>query len=154
MPKPSPLQTLIDLTQSRMDEAARTLGKLLASERADEQKLELLENYRTEYQGRFLAAAQDGLGQEAWRNYQEFLAKLDEAVDVQTQIVAQAKVRSAAGQQAWMAERTKSKAYDTLHKRMEMRESAKEAKREQKASDEHAVKNFLDQHKEGSEENG
>ncbi|MDD5296446.1 MAG: flagellar export protein FliJ [Rhodocyclaceae bacterium] len=147
MTKPSPLQTLIELTQNRMDEAARTLGKLLASERADEQKLELLINYRQEYHGRFLAAAQEGLGPEAWRNYQGFLGKLDDAVEQQTRLVAQAKERSVAGQQAWMAQRTKSKAYDTLNRRAESREAFKEAKREQKASDEHAVKNFLDQHK-------
>jgi len=148
MAQQSPLQTLIELTQSRLDEAARTLGKLLASERADEQKLELLVNYRKEYHEKFLLAAQEGLAPDAWRNYQGFLTKLDEAVDVQTQIVAQAKTRSVAGQQAWMAERTKSKAYDTLHRRMESREVSREAKREQKASDEHAVKNFLDQHRE------
>lgn len=34
-----------------------------------------------------------------------------------------------------------------MHKRQEMREAAREAKQEQKASDEHAVKNFLDQQK-------
>lgn len=147
MTKQSPLQTLIELTQNRLDDAARTLGKLLASERADGEKLQLLVSYRDEYRGRFVTAAQEGLGPEAWRNYQSFLGKLDEAVEQQTRIVAQARQRSTAGQQAWMAERTKSKAYGTLHQRQETREAAKEAKREQKASDEHAVKNFLDQHK-------
>lgn len=146
MPKQTPLETLIELAQNRMDEAARRLAKLLAGERADEQKLELLVNYRLEYQERFRTAAQAGLSPDAWRNFQSFLGKLDAAVEQQTQVVALSKERSAAGQQAWMAERTKSKAYDTLHKRVESREAAKEAKREQKAADEHAVKQFIEHH--------
>ncbi len=144
MAKPNPLQTLIDLTKDRLDEAARNLGKLLASERADEQKLEMLSNYRLEYYNRFMDAAQTGITPDAWSNYQGFLARLDEAVNLQTRIVTQAKQRSAVGQQTWLAERTKSKAYTTLQERMESRESAKEAKREQKAVDEHAVKKFLE----------
>ena len=143
MPKPNPLQTLIELSQTRLDEATRELGRLLASERADEQKLELLNTYRNEYQSRFVAAAQQGMGPEAWRNYQSFIGRLDEAVEHQSRIVNQAKGRSAAGQQAWMAERTKVKAYDKLHERIVTREAHREYRQEQKAADEHTVKNFL-----------
>lgn len=139
------LEMLIELTQNRLDDAARNLGKLLASERADEQKLELLTNYRHEYQNKFMAAAQNGLSPDAWSNYQVFLSRLDEAVALQTRIVTQAKQRSVAGQKVWMAERTKSKAYGTLQQRIESREAARESKREQKAADEHAVKGFLKQ---------
>ena len=143
MPKPNPLQTLIELSQTRLDDATRQLGQLLASERADGQKLQLLNDYRKEYQSRFLAAAQEGMGPEAWRNYQSFLGRLDEAVEHQTRVVNQAKERSAVGQQAWMAERTKVQAYDKLHQRMVARESSRESRQEQKAADEHSVKNFL-----------
>ena len=143
MPKPTPLQTLIELSQTRLDDATRQLGQLLASERADEEKLVLLNNYRQEYQNRFLAAAQEGMGPEAWRNYQSFLGKLDEAVEHQSRIVTQAKARSTAGQQSWLAERTKVQAYDKLHQRAMARETSREYRQEQKAADEHSVKNFL-----------
>lgn len=151
MTKQTPLHTLIELTQSRLDDATRELGHLLASEREDAQKLELLVNYRTEYQARFMSAAQDGMGLEAWRNYQSFLGRLDEAVDHQTRVVAEARERSAAGQQAWMAHRTKAKAYDKLSQRIDAREAVKEARQEQKAGDEHAVKNFLSHRDEDSD---
>ena len=143
MPKPTPLQTLIELSQTRLDDATRQLGQLLASERADEEKLVLLNNYRQEYQNRFLAAAQEGMGPEAWRNYQSFLGKLDEAVEHQSRIVTQAKARRTAGQQSWLAERTKVQAYDKLHQRAMARETSREYRQEQKAADEHSVKNFL-----------
>lgn len=143
MPKINPLQTLIELSQTRLDDATRLLGQLLASERADAEKLELLNNYRKEYQARFLAAAQEGMGPEAWRNFQSFLGKLDEAVEHQLRIVHQAKARSAAGQQAWMAERTKVQAYGKLRERQVEREASRESRQEQKAADEHSVKNFL-----------
>ena len=43
-----PLQPLLDLANNRMDEAARKLGELIASEHAVEEKLALLVDYRKE----------------------------------------------------------------------------------------------------------
>src|SRR5690606_11580153 len=78
--KPSPLQPLLELMQSRMDEAARRLGELIASETEGKHKLEMLQIYRAEYQQRFLQAAASGIGPDAWRNYSAFLVKIDEAI--------------------------------------------------------------------------
>ena len=59
--KAFPLQSLLDLSQSRMDDAARKLGQLLASEQEVEKTLALLEQYREEYETRFRQAAQSGI---------------------------------------------------------------------------------------------
>ena len=53
-----PLQPLLDLANNRMDEAARKLGELIASEHAVEEKLALLVDYRKEYHARFVEAVQ------------------------------------------------------------------------------------------------
>ena len=140
MPKPFPLQSLLDLSLERMDEAARHLGQLLACEQEVEKTLEMLLQYREEYQKRFCEAAQNGMGRDQWSNYRSFLGRLDEAVEQQRQRLAQSRQQTAAGQQAWLAQRTKVKAFDTLSQRHKALEARAEGRAEQRAQDEHAAK--------------
>ena len=63
-----PLKPLLVLTQTRMDDAARRLGELIASEQEGTRKLELLQNYRAEYEARFHDATRHGMSPETWRN--------------------------------------------------------------------------------------
>ena len=144
MTTPFPLKPLLDLTQNRMDEAARRLGELIASEQEGQRKLELLQNYRDEYSERFQDAARNGLSPEAWRNYSAFIGRIDEAIAVQKGQVDRSRQMTAAGQQDWMTQRNKVKAFDTLQKRHELGESKKAARIEQRQSDEHSAKRFRD----------
>jgi flagellar FliJ protein len=144
MSTPFPLKPLLDLTQTRMDEAARRLGELIASERESASKLELLQNYRAEYQQRFEEAARSGIGPEAWRNFSAFLGRIDEAIEVQLNSVDQSKRLTSAGQQAWLAQRNKVKAFGTLQQRHEAGEAKKLARQEQRALDEHSAKHHRD----------
>lgn len=144
MTEPFPLQPLLDQANTRMDEAARKLGELIASERAVEEKLELLVAYRKEYHARFVEAARNGIGPDAWRNFSAFLAKLDDAIAQQQKVVSDSKQRTEQGQQAWVDERNRVKAFDTLSHRHHHQQAQREAKREQKLTDEHAAKRFRD----------
>lgn len=145
-----PLQTILDLAQSQADDAAKELGRLLASEQQDEQRLKLLVDYRQEYAARFTAAARDGIGRDAWLNYRAFLTRLDEAIEAQTQAVALAKGRTAAGQRTWVGHRNKVKAFDTLSQKHQQAQLRHEARAEQRLSDEHAAQHFG----QGGEEEG
>ena len=98
MTEPFPLQPLLDLANSRMDDAARKLGELIASEQAVEDKLTLLQAYRKEYQDRFVEAARNGIGPDAWRNFSAFLGKLDDAIAQQQLIVSDSRQRTVQGQ--------------------------------------------------------
>lgn len=140
--KSFPLQSLLDLSQARMDDAARRLGQLLASEQEVEKTLTLLIQYRDEYEGRFREAASTGLSRDEWRNYQTFLGRLDEAIDHQLKLVDASRQRRAAGQQEWLDKRNRVKAFDTLSQRHKAKEERVEAKSEQRTQDEHAAKNF------------
>ena len=135
-----PLQTLLDLSHARMDEAARRLGQLLASEQEGNQKLLLLIQYRDEYQRRFLEEARQGLAREIWQNYQQFLARLDDAIAQQQQALAASKQRTSDGQKARLGERNKAKAFDTLSQRHRAGTLRAEGRVEQKLTDEHAAK--------------
>ncbi|MBL0284974.1 MAG: flagellar export protein FliJ [Zoogloea sp.] len=139
-----PLQPLLDLANNRMDEAARKLGELIASEHAVEEKLALLVDYRKEYHARFVEAVRNGIGPDAWRNFSAFLGKLDDAIAQQEKAVSVSRQRTEQGQQAWVDQRNKVKAFDTLSHRHQSLQSRKEAKQEQRLTDEHAAKQFRD----------
>jgi flagellar FliJ protein len=138
----NPIKTLLNHAHNKVDEATRRLGELLASEQACEVKLEMLVQYRLEYRGRFMQAARDGMAPDAWRNYSGFIAKLDDAIHAQQNVVDQSKRQTANGQQQWVHERNRMKAFDALSQRQIQEEQRKQNKQEQNISDEHAVKHF------------
>jgi flagellar FliJ protein len=137
-----PLQSILDLSQMKLEEATRRLGELITGEQQAAQRLELLAQYRDEYHARFLAAAQDGLSRDQWRNYQLFLDKLDTAISQAREMVAQSHQLTAAGQQEWLAKRGRVKAFDTLAQRHQARIDYAETRREQKALDEHSSRKY------------
>ena len=140
MAKPFSLQTVLELMQVRADEATRKLAQLIANERDAKTKLDMLMQYRDEYATRFSQAAQGGITQREWHNYQEFLNRLDEAIEAQRQTVALQARNTAAGQALWQQQRKKLKAIDTLSERHYASESVQEQKREQKTQDEFAAR--------------
>ena len=140
--KSFPLQTLLDLSNARMDDAARQLGQLVASEQEVETTLAVLLKYREEYESRFRQAARDGMTRDEWRNYQSFLGRLDEAIAQQRALAEASRLRTANGQKEWLDKRNKVKAFDTLSQRHREHEVRIEAKTEQREQDEHAAKGF------------
>ncbi|MBU0603802.1 MAG: flagellar export protein FliJ [Gammaproteobacteria bacterium] len=135
MAEPFRLQTILDLSQNRMDDAARALAALLASEQDHARKLLLLEDYRTEYQGQFMSAARGGLTPGQWSNYRAFLARIDDAIRHQEHQVAQSRDRSQAGQREWLDTRTRVKAFETLSERHQASIAKNEARAEQRVAD-------------------
>ncbi|QWT46255.1 flagellar export protein FliJ [Azospira inquinata] len=144
MAKPFPLRPLQDLIQTRVDDAAKALGFLVASERDTKDKLAMLEDYRRDYLERFKAASQNGLTPAAWRNFQDFMDKIDAAIEQQKKSVHLSQQRTAQGQAEWLAQHNKLKAIDTLAERHMSAEQYREAKREQKQQDEFAARKSWD----------
>ncbi len=140
MTKPFALQTVLDLMQIRADEATRDLARLISIEKDAKAKLEMLQQYRDEYAARFRESAQKGLTQREWHNFQQFLNRLDEAIDLQRKTVATQTRNTAAGQSQWQQQRKKLKAFDTLSDRHFASENAREMKKEQKVQDEFAAR--------------
>ena len=139
-----PLQPLLDLSQMRLDQAARELGELIAGEQEATKRLALLVQYREEYHTRFMAAAANGIGPNEWSNYSRFLARIDDAIVPAAQSVAATRQRTLAGQQDWMGKHGKVRAFNTLADRHRARAAGAEARGEQKASDEHGARRHAD----------
>lgn len=140
MAKPFHLAPLQELSNLRLDQATRQLGQLIAGEQQASQRLELLVLYRDEYQAQFLAAAEQGLDPHRWRNYRQFLDKIDTAIEQARTMAASARQRTAAGQKNWQDKHGKVKAFDTLAQRFRERIAYEEARSQQKLMDEHAAR--------------
>lgn len=144
MTRTFPLQSLLDLSQLRLDEAGRKLGELIAGEQEASQRHALLVHYREEYRIRFAAAARDGLSPGKWQNYTSFLGKLDEAINQADSAMTQTNRQKVAGQQEWLSKRGRVRAFDTLSDRHQSRVAYQDRRQEQKASDEHAARRHGD----------
>lgn len=132
------LETLIDLAQRETDDAAKRLGAALKAVADAEEKLNMLVGYRDEYGRRFDESQQQGITPMAYRNFQAFMEKLDTAIKGQQEIVRHSKARGDQEKQLWQDCERKRMSYSTLRDRAEAQELKKEAKRDQKAMDEHA----------------
>jgi flagellar FliJ protein len=136
MSKRFPLEVVMELTRKQADEAAAALNLLRQKERAALQTLEMLETCRTDYHDRFAKTSQDGLRNEQWRNYHEFIAKLDAAITQQKETLNQCRIQTQAGLNHWQECRVKLKSFDVLYERHQRGEMQLENKREQREQDE------------------
>jgi len=139
MTKPFPLKPIHELSKSRLDSATRELGELIAREQEGVRKLDLLQSYRAEYEERFREALGNGIGVEALRNYSAFMSRIDEAIEIQRTQLDQSQRQTEVGKQAWVSQRNKVKAFDTLQNRHLATETRRTAKGEQQLLDEHSA---------------
>lgn len=142
MSKPFSLQPLLELMQSRTDEATRQLGRLIAAEHSAKKQLQMLEDYRAEYAGRLQDSSSSGLTRQALANYQDFLRRIDDAIKQQQLTVQHSEFSTKAGQNHWKSQNARLKALDTLADRHEAREKHRENQQAQKLQDELTSRKF------------
>ena len=128
--------------QNRTDEASRKLGQLITAEQSQRSRLQMLEQYRDEYAQRMREATAEGITRLILRNYQDFLARIDEAIEQQRQAVQNSELSTKAGQTEWRNQNTKLMAIDTLSSRHDARERYRENKQEQKILDEFSSRKY------------
>lgn len=136
------LQPLLDLMQTRADEATRKLGQLISAEQSQRGRLEMLENYREEYAQRLRDTIAQGITPMALRNYQDFLARIDDAIAQQRIVVESSARNTQAGQAHWKDQNRQLKAIDTLSNRHDARERQRENKSDQKIQDEYSTRKY------------
>ncbi|HEX2828966.1 MAG TPA: flagellar export protein FliJ [Burkholderiales bacterium] len=134
------LKVVQDLAIKASDDAALALGQLNAEVTRQEQKLEMLVQYREDYRGRVRSTVNQDVHTAAWMNLQQFLGKLDEAIEQQRSAVALAKAAVVRGQDDWQAKQVKVKAFDKLEQRHNAAADERMKKFEQRATDEFAAR--------------
>lgn len=141
MPRRFPLQPLLDLAQNHSDDAGRKLQQLKVRWQEAEHKFTQLVGYREEYRKRLMQNSQNGMSMAAWREFQLFMTKLDQAIAMQGDEVSRCQARWEGGRVEWLERQRQVKAYDTLSQRHAAGEAKREAKSEQREQDEFAARN-------------
>ena len=117
---------------------ARDVGSTQRQLEAAEEKLQSLQQYHREYMQGFEQRARTGQTVMALRDYQLFLARLQEAIRQQEQVVAQAREAVAASKQRWQSAAKQVKAVDSVVNRWVRAERQGADRQEQRDSDERA----------------
>lgn len=117
---------------------ARALGDAQRRLADAEARLAELRAYQEDYQGAFRRRAEDGTSIRALRDFQAFLARLDEALRQQEQLVANAREQAAGSRREWQGAARQVKAVESVVDRWQSAEAQAGERREQKESDERA----------------
>jgi flagellar FliJ protein len=139
MSKPFRLQSILDHAEREAEKSAARLGTLNQHKQQAEARLNLLLQYREDYLARFrngmCANPLDG----GWRNFHDFMDKLDAAIAQQQAIVSQTQELMLRGQAEFRDHQRRVKAFDTLATRHQAAEVRRGNRAEQRALDELAA---------------
>ncbi|HUW26441.1 MAG TPA: flagellar export protein FliJ [Gallionella sp.] len=138
MIKPFSLQPLKNLAEHQNESATRKLGQLNRQQQDTQQKLDMLREYRKDYQNRLQEATQGGMDPAGLCNFQQFINKLDEAISQQIKAVEKSKISTQTGRDEFSITQRKLKSFDTLQQRHIEAQRAASGKYEQKMQDEHS----------------
>lgn len=130
------LAVLIELSQTRVDDAGRALSELSSQRRQAQGQLDTLDDYRSDYTRQLQASTMSGLSSSNYHNFRQFIATLDDAISQQNRLIAQIDVRLDTGRQHWVAEKRRLSSYEALKARQDRQAVAVEQRREQRLSDE------------------
>lgn len=131
------VQNVVDDLERRRAEA------LAASERRvseAEAKLAELESYHESYVRGFAVRAGSGIDANLARDYQAFLARLDEAIRQQNQIVIRMRAQRDGERQNWQGAAQRAEAVGQMVQRFQQEEVRAEDRREQQESDERSAR--------------
>lgn len=117
---------------------AREMGSAQQNLAAAESRLQELQQYHSDYLNSFQQTAMAGRNVMALRDFQAFLARLEDAIRQQQQIVAQARQTVAGSTKLWQTAAQRVKAVDSVVDKWQGDERRREDRLEQKDTDERA----------------
>lgn len=133
------MQMLRDLAQRSSDKAVENLGHLQRQQQEAQDQLAQLQRYRDEYQRKLHDSLTQGVSSSQWRDYQQFIGSLDNAIEQQQRRLGEQQSRVETGKQHWQGEHRKLNAYETLHTRRQSEAAHQLSRHEQRHSDEMAA---------------
>ena len=138
MAKPFSLQPLVHLAKQKNDAAIKNLGKLNQQQQSAEAKLATLQQFRRDYQEKFQEAVRNGMSPTDLRNFQDFIYRLDQAIQQQQNVTELTSHSVNNGRIELKDAQRKMQSFDTLAQRHIEVERKLEAKFEQKNQDEYS----------------
>ena len=127
------MDKVFQLAELDEKQQARAMGQSQRSLDDEIKRLEELKAYRLSYgkecrQGQFNSIQ--------WQDYQNFLKRLDEAVEIQTRVVLDGRHKRDAHRSRWMSKRRKVESLEKVVTRVRQQETAAAERTEQKLADE------------------
>lgn len=138
MKNQSPLITLRELAQKEVEKAVGQLGQVRQAHQQAEQQLNMLLNYQDDYRQKLNNTMSDGMANNSWQNYQQFIQTLDKAIEQHRQQLLQWTSRLDLAMKTWQEKQQRLNAFEKLQEREASRKVAKENRIEQKQMDEFA----------------
>ncbi|MES9850380.1 MAG: flagellar export protein FliJ [Candidatus Thiodiazotropha sp. L084R] len=99
---------------SKEQNAARSMGQARKNLELEEAKLKQLKQYHQEYLDRFQQIASEGMTATQLQEYRTFLAKLDEAINQQEQVVASSMVNHNSHKDNWKQKHSRTQALNKV----------------------------------------
>ncbi len=130
------LKPVQQIAGSREKKAAKQFGDSQRSLNGHKDKLEELRQYHQEYMGRFQKAMQNGISSAQLQEYRAFIAKLNDAIRQQEQVVASSQQDRSNKQSSWQKRHTRVKALGKVVDRYKKEEVKIADKKEQSEADE------------------
>lgn len=143
MTQNSALTTLKDLAEKEVDDAALKLGEMRRGCQQAEEQLKMLIDYQHEYRSSLNNTMSQGIDNQRWQNYQQFIQTLEKAIEQHRHQLAQwnEKVDFALGY--WREKKQRLQAWQTLQDRQSAAALLAENRLDQKKMDEFAQRASL-----------
>ncbi|XTZ39928.1 flagellar export protein FliJ [Salmonella enterica] len=143
MTQHSALTTLKDLAEKEVDDAALRLGEMRRGCQQAEEQLKMLIDYQHEYRSSLNNDMSQGIDNQRWQNYQQFIQTLEKAIEQHRQQLSQwtQKVENALG--FWREKKQRLQAWQTLQDRQSAAALLAENRLDQKKMDEFAQRATL-----------
>ena len=134
----------LEMVQNVVDDQERLRAEALAASQRrvaeSEAKLAELQSYHESYVRGFAARAGAGIDSAAARDYQAFLARLEEAIRQQNQVVTRTRAQRDGEMQVWQGAAQRAKAVGHMVKRFQTEEARAFDRQEQLESDERSAR--------------
>ncbi|MCT4706646.1 flagella biosynthesis chaperone FliJ [Enterobacteriaceae bacterium H11S18] len=132
------LDTLHELAEKDVDDAAIRLGEMRRGFQQAEQQLNMLINYQYEYRNNLNDNMSQGIASSRWQNYQQFIQTLEKAIDQHRQQLMQWTNKVDQALTFWREKQKRLQAWQTLRDRKAAEALLVANKLDQKLMDEYA----------------
>ncbi|MGP3593034.1 flagellar export protein FliJ [Vagococcus sp. WN89Y] len=143
MTQNSALTTLKDLAEKEVDDAALKLGEMRRGCQQAEEQLKMLIDYQHEYRSNLNSDMSQGIDNQRWQNYQQFIQTLEKAIEQHRQQLAQWTQRVDVALGSWREKKQRLQAWLTLQDRQNAAALLAENRLDQKKMDEFAQRASL-----------
>ncbi|EOC0418703.1 flagellar export protein FliJ [Cronobacter malonaticus] len=132
------LNTLKDMAEKEVDDAALRLGEMRRGCQQAEEQLSMLMNYQQEYRNNLNQTMTQGIASNRWVNYQQFIQTLEKAIEQHRLQLSQWNTKVDQALSFWKEKKQRLQAWQTLQDRQASAALLAENRLDQKRMDEFA----------------